>query len=236
MTTRQTRIFVPPVGPYAGASWAETVLGKIIAPLTQDASALSWWWFSRYALPRGVDDADCVIANVPAEFEHQGPRGPMLRSARFRWCLDTDDGAGFEEAISKRIASEGGLITGIIDYDVVRDLGSGRFLREEPSEARSRSRALRVVEFLHATSELAVDCLHGPEQDGAFRLEEGAAETGSIRARSSFEVPHHLLHNMTAIDTHVGVAETPGGILVQSPHHQALVSVPVQPTAVRVRF
>ena len=47
MANRQTRIFVPSTEPMG--DWAETLIGRVFRPLTEEFSAsLAWFWFSRY--------------------------------------------------------------------------------------------------------------------------------------------------------------------------------------------
>jgi len=61
--SRQTRIFVPRDDLFNHDRWAETIIGRIIAPLVHGVDYLDWFWFSRYDCPKqgmfsGVSDAE----------------------------------------------------------------------------------------------------------------------------------------------------------------------------------
>jgi hypothetical protein len=194
---RQTRIFVPPAAPYDEEHWAETLLGRVVAKLVEDP-ALEWWWFSRYVLPPGQDTHDCDFARLPRSVLWPGD---VHRSLRLRYAIQAAERARFEEAAQKAIDGAGAVVTDFRDYSLGDDLGSPRFLGADAAGTSPDQRAARVVDFLHATSKLAVDCLVGPDERGRFRFESEAVEGGS-----PFRVPLHLFWNMTLVPVGDGVS------------------------------
>jgi len=89
MGTRQTRIFVRSDEP---DDWAETLVGRVLRPLTAEFSdSLNWFWFSRYGQPAD-ESGDCDIVQISAEYKVGG----MHRSLRFRYDVADDQQTAFE--------------------------------------------------------------------------------------------------------------------------------------------
>ena len=197
LSVRQTRIFVPPAAPYDEEHWAETLLGRVVAELGRD-SMLEWWWFSRYVLPEDGDTGDCDFALLPRSIFWPGGKH---RSLRFRYAIQARDRARFEESAGRAVDDAGAFVTDFRDYDLVGDLGSRRFLGADAGETSPDRRASIVVAFLQATSQLAIDCLVGPDEHGRFRFESDEVEGGS-----PFRVPLHLFWNKTLVPVQLTVA------------------------------
>jgi hypothetical protein len=192
--TRQTRIFVPPVAPYDEAHWAETLLGRAVVKLVADP-ALEWWWFSRYVQRSDQDTADCDFARLPPSIFWPGD---VHRSLRIRYSIPDDERSQFEAAVEAAVDDAGAFVTDVRDYGLVDDLGSRRFLGVDAAETSPEQRAALVADFLHATSQLAVDCLVGPDGLGRFRF-----ESEEVEGSSPFRVPLHLFWNMTQVPVEV---------------------------------
>jgi len=198
--TRQTRIFVPNAAPYDKETWAETVLGRVVAPLVAGHPELRWYWFSRYVQPvEGGDDGDTDLAKIPAGFFIQIPDSELRihRSLRLRLCLPADKLAAFEASGRELIEAQGCAIADWREWDLVADLASGRHLGENRSPQRQARRAETVVQFYRAASALALDCLIGPDAEGSFRFERN--EDPGAPLGSSFATPHHVFCNITDV-------------------------------------
>jgi hypothetical protein len=200
VSVRQTRIFVPPAAPYDEDQWAETLLGRVVVRMAKDP-ALEWWWFSRYVQRSNEDTADCDFALLPRAIFWPGE---VHRSLRVRYAIAADERARFEAAARTAVTDAGAVVTDFRDYDVLGDLGSRRFLAADAGESSRERRAAVVVGFLQATSQLAVDCLVGPDEHGRFRFESDAVEGGS-----PFRVPLHLFWNMTQVPVEVAGTNVP---------------------------
>ncbi|MDX6504885.1 MAG: hypothetical protein QOE29_2010, partial [Gaiellaceae bacterium] len=198
MIARQTRIFVPPSSAYAHGAWAETLLGRIIAPLTREHPSLAWFWFSRYVQERDEDVGDCDISQIPTSFEFAGGN---LCSVRFRYAIPEEDLLSFETRAQELIDASGARVSDFREYDWVGDLGGDRFVGEDRADARRETRAELVVAFCMAVSRLTLDCLRGPGRKGRYRLEEN--DSAQNPYGSSFESIHHLFCNMTDVPTFV---------------------------------
>jgi hypothetical protein len=204
LAVRQTRIFAPPRPPYDDGdprshSWSDTLLGRVVAELAQDP-ALGWFWFSRYSDAPGGDDGDCDVSQLPDSYlwRVRGV-GVQHRSVRFRYALLLDEVARFETAAGPAIAEAGAHITDFRDYAWVDDLASPRFLGDGATDTTPARRAELMVQFLHATARLALDCLDGPDADGRYRPE------GNSMMGSSLRTPLHLFWNATLVPVVVPV-------------------------------
>ncbi len=199
MAIRQTRIFVPNAVPYDSENWVETLMGRVIRPLVESNSRLEWFWFSRYHLPRGVDDGDCDISGIPADFEKDG----HLRSLRFRYQIPDKNQRAFEEEGKRMIVAERCVISDWRDHDLLKDLGGDRFVGQVQDVDRRAERANLVVSYLHSVSKLVLHALVGPDQDGRFRMENNNDSQNPLG--SSFESMHHLFCNITAVPLRVRI-------------------------------
>ncbi|SDI13992.1 hypothetical protein [Propionivibrio dicarboxylicus] len=210
MAIRQTRIFVPGTEPEE--DWAETLLGRVLRPLTEDfAGVLEWFWFSRYGSP--IDESgDCDIDVIAEDFKRpkQEGRAAIHRSLRFRYALADADRAAFEQRAHRLIARHGYAVSDFRDYDVVLDTAGDRFLGVENRQASRRERrAQRVTQFYMATSRLVLDALVGPDENGRFRCERND-DLAQNPTGSSFQSLHHVFCNITKVPTEVYVFSKEG--------------------------
>lgn len=210
MGVRQTRIFV--AGSEPEEDWAETLLGRVVRPLTRHfADALEWFWFSRYGALSG-DAEDCRLDDIPMEYKPPRPdgRGPAHRSLRFRYALRDEMQAEFEAYARTLIEAQGYRISDFRAYDFVADTGSARFLGvENRSPANAERRAGLVTRFYMASSQLVLDALVGPDAAGRYRMESNDDAHQNPRG-SSFQSLHHLFCNITATPTDVYVFQKAG--------------------------
>ena len=181
--TRETRVFVPLNGRFGHPHTWPNIAGYLIRPLTE-MPCIQWYWFSRYVQP--VTDADlydCDPNNFPPEFYLHYQGQAHLVSTRFRYSLSCDTAVEFEVAAAEIFGGHSCIPRYFRDYVVVDDLGSGRFTAIDD---RRPHRSELVREMVHATSRLVLHSLEEPDAAGNFRF-EGIA----------FDVPHHLVSNIT---------------------------------------
>src|SRR5437762_3777787 len=173
MLRQQTRIFVPPDAPYDNANWAETVIGRIIRPVVQEFPSLEWFWFSRYGEDKQGSGGDCDIAAIPDAFATNG----IYCSVRFRYSIPPADAPAFQQRCAELIVAAACRISDFRDYIYLDDLAWKRFLGGSYTPERREQRAIRMAEFLCATSRFVIDTLHGPDAAGRF-TQETNDETG----------------------------------------------------------
>lgn len=197
MSIRQTRVFVPNTEVYE-ATWVETLLGRVVRPLVDGHPELVWFWFSRYAVPRGKDDGDCAIDEVPASFEVRVNGERRLRSIRFRFSLPESKRQAFEDMGQKMAEAEGCMITDWRNWDQVEDLGGDRFVGEVRDEARRIERADLVTSLCHNISRLVLHSLVGPDPRGRYRQEIND-HNQNLPLGSTFESINHLCRNIAGL-------------------------------------
>jgi hypothetical protein len=210
---RQTRIFVPRDDLFNHDRWAETIIGRIIAPLVRGADYLHWFWFSRYDCPREMDSGDCDIDQIPKEFVN--PENQHYRSVRFRYCVPKDRMNIFESECLKLISSANCVVSDFRDWDLVADLGAARFLDGETSDTRIRERAALVLENCYTIAKLILHALSGPDEEGRYHLPHHL----NPDQRSAFNVIHHLFCNMTDVVLFMQFIEHIPGTALTPPQH-----------------
>ena len=220
MNPRQTRIFVPPSSPFDKETWVENVVGNILVPVLRN-NRPKWFWFSRYESDR-TDSGDCNISKIPQAYEFQ-PDG-IYRSLRFRFLSPSEE---FEDSLKKAILACSCAISDIRDYSPKGDAASNRFLGEPRTEEKRKKRAELVISQFHATSELFIDCLKGPDSEGYFSLESDP-DSGQNPHGSIFESVHHIFCNQTDVPLRVLTSQTAIGTDWHPPQS------PVQ--SVRIRY
>src|SRR5262245_22854310 len=102
---RQTRIFVPNSVPFDNDSWAETLLGNVLRPAAMLASALEWFWFSRYVSLEPESAGDCDIKKIPNACLN--PEYKLYRSLRVRYAGPLDTVRAFESTCEPLITHVG---------------------------------------------------------------------------------------------------------------------------------
>ena len=200
---RQTRIFAPLAAPFDTSLWAETVLGAIIAPAIPQTQNLEWFWFSRYVCTALADAGDCDIHGIPQGFlDHQNQ---FFRSIRFRYSITEEARQAFEDRIQSQIANHGCWISDFRDYPFLEDLGGDRHIGGERTDVRRQRRAQLVAKLYQAISELVIDALVGPDEQGRYRAEHNDNSQNPLG--SSFESLHHLFCNITDVPTRVLISQ-----------------------------
>jgi hypothetical protein len=225
---RQTRIFVPTTVPFDTPTWAETVIGGIIAPTLGHEPGLRWFWFSRYCCSAERDSDDCDISAIPDEFRL--PNG-LLRSVRFRYSITDERCQAFESSCQFNISNLGCWVSDFRTFDFTGDLGSDRHVGGERTELRRQTRAQLVAEFYHAISRLVVHALIGPDELGRYELETNDSPQNPLD--SSFETLHHLFCNITDVPLRVFASQNS---LRTDWSQQTRVSLTNEEQALKVRF
>ncbi|OGO06397.1 MAG: hypothetical protein A2Y73_04495 [Chloroflexi bacterium RBG_13_56_8] len=193
-------IFAPCSEPY-GDNWVEQILGTTLKPLHQQfTDSVRWLWATRYSGLYSNENPPVGCA-LPEEYQSDG---------RYRYIMVR---ASAEEAFQKKLqyrsielASEAGCYTdprGWVDYDVVADLGSNRYIREEATPEQRVQRAKLVAYFIDATVKLMLDML-AQDEKGRWRFELSTHEQNP--KGSVFESVHHLFCNATCAPTTVLVS------------------------------
>lgn len=200
---KQTRIFAPYGGLFDEATWAETLLGKVITPVVHDmAATLEWFFISRYIATPEEDSDDCDITSIPLEFRR--PADDRFRSVRFRYSIGDAQVEQFERICQDLIDESGCRISDFREYRLVADLGSDRHVGGNRSPERRERRAEIVVGLYHLVSRLVLDALVGPDTQGKFRIEHNDSPEAPLN--SSFAIPHHMFCNITEVPLRVLVS------------------------------
>jgi len=213
MSERQIRIFVPPN--LDQICWAETLVGRVIAPVVQEF-APNWIWFSRYEEGADGSSLDSDLSKIPAWF---GPNG-FYRSVRFRVSIPAAIQGEFERNTMARIGESGYAATGFLDYFYVDDLASGRFMAGPATPERRRKRADLIARFLNASANLFIDALIGPDENGLYHIERNS----HALCESFFSDVRHLFCNMTNAPTPVFI-DKDGAV---QPHPSGEIQIIIQ--------
>jgi hypothetical protein len=182
MPTKSLTLFIPDVAPFdQQETWFETFIGTHILPLTE-RGAFRRFWFSRYQAV-GHDKHLCF------RFETDNLNAIAADIERLRAEFQRNE---------------------YIDFDVVADLGTGdksRFRGRNSRRPTERDRGELAFNFLHATAQLFLHSLSGPDENGRWSLER-ETESGYSQ-EASMEQFHHLFCNLTGVPTFVAVSSHP---------------------------
>lgn len=205
MAVRQTRVFAHSAE--AEDDWAETLIGRLIRPLTSEfAERLDWFWFSRYGSPAD-ESGDCDIQRIPAEYKQMMSSDGVAshRSLRFRYAIADDWQAPFEQRALQLVTKHNYCVSDFRSYDFVGDTGSDRFLgTENRLPGRAQQRARLVTQFYMGISQLVIDALVGPDQENRYRIETND-ELIQNPAGSTFQSLLHVFCNISKAPTDVYV-------------------------------
>jgi hypothetical protein len=181
--TRESRVFVPLNQRFGHPHTWPNVVGYLVRPLA-DMPCLSWFWFSRYCQPiTDKDLQDCDPHKFPDEFYFNQNGQQHLVSFRFRYALDCNRRVEFEQAAAHIFERHGCIPRYFRKYSLIGDLGNDRFTA---IEARRLRRSELVRDLVHTTSRLVLHALQESDAAGNYSFEDNA-----------FDVPHHLICNIT---------------------------------------
>jgi hypothetical protein len=200
----QTRIFVR--ADEAQPNWAETLIGRVIRPLTDEfKNQIVWFWFSRYATgPQDLDPWD--FDPIPVEYA-----GGLYRSLRFRLNIQDDFLKEFKRTAEQLIARYQYWISGFREYPAVEDTGRDRFLGiENRIPGRAEQRSLLINNLYFAISQLVIDAVVGPDEQDRYRLEQNDAPENPHGSTSQSIL--HLFCNITNVPTEVKVFVKDGDV------------------------
>ncbi len=186
-------IFAPDAQPYDANNWVEQIMGTTIKPIFERfGDSISWIWITRYIQPNRPFDYD-----VPGEYL---VRRQLYRFIVFRASVTENERDGVQQE-TIRLARANNLFTdprGWVDYDVVADLGSDRFVRSNANEEERIRRARLVANYMDVTNRLMLDALTQDLQ-GKWQLEENRSPENP--KGSFFESVHHVFCNATGVPT-----------------------------------
>ncbi len=189
MGTRQTRIYAPHTAPYDNQLWAETMMARIVKPLSE-REGVKWVWVTRYA-SQTLDFSDSDGSKVPDGFF----KGPLYRSLRFRYEVEHDRQNGFESFGSSLVESEMCWKADWRDYD--ESLCCDRFLGIPRTDERRRERRPLVMNFLDSVTRLTLHALVPADDEGRFKIEDNDHQE-NLRNSAFFSL-HHLFCNTTEV-------------------------------------
>jgi len=191
--TKQVCIFAPWKPPFDGATWAETIFGRIIKPLVMAHSELRWYWFLRYGESKTSGSLDFDANRIADEFFVNG----IGRLVRFRFSMRSDDFPAFESHGSDLFQQEGCGFSHWPDYGGLGELGGARFCGENGLSKPSSERAGLNAAMLYSLSRIVLHSLIGPDSEGRHQMEKNTYEENPNG--STFESLHHCFCNMTGV-------------------------------------
>lgn len=200
-------IYPPPAAPFDDEHWAETVLGKIVAPAVRaHHGSIEWYWFGRYG--SADPDKDAKAAGVTESDRHtmQLPDGGTERCV---WWVklrikekdaDDDDAedvgrSALEDDVLDRARR---LKCKFIPQtnNVMHELRPKRFLGSD-SSSTEKKRINLLGAYLQAISELVLDALVD-RGDGGWRPEKNT-DLDNNPDGSTFPSVIHMVCNTTDV-------------------------------------
>lgn len=208
-------IFAPTTQLY-GNNWCEQILGSVVKPLyKQYTDGIGWLWATRYWGPYDAQDPplNCVLPN---EYCSDGSYRYITFRANVMGSLRKE----FHERALKLVSETGCFSTDWKNYDIVRDLGSNRFVASVANEVDRAKRAKLVVQFIDATVTLMLDSLIQDTQ-GKWTTEPNNDHQQNPHG-SYLESVHHLFCNATGVPTFVGLRRDGDELFINQ------ISLPIQ--------
>jgi hypothetical protein len=206
----QIQIFAPATDPYR-ENWVEQILGTTVKPVyEQYPDDIRWMWVTRYVKPYDEEHPPGG-SPLPKTFR-------LGRYCRYIWFRVSVARDSRQEILSRalRLATDAGCHThpeGWIDFPIVADLGSNRFIRAQAVQHERARRAELVVRFVDATVKLMLDLLTKAE-DGSWHFEPSTHDQNP--KGSVFESVHHLFCNATQVPTTVLLSEADSELRVRT--------------------
>lgn len=195
-------IFAPSEPPYNEDNWVEQIFGTTVKPINDIfGDHIKWLWVTRYS---GLYNEESPPVNciLPGRYRING----YYRFIVFRLCVDNEIRSQLHDN-TILLAEEANCFTypdGWIEYDIVEDLGSNRFIRDNSDREDRNHRALLVARFIDSTVRLMLDSLIS--FDGETWRQESNTLTQQNPSGSFFESVHHLFCNATFTPTTILVA------------------------------
>lgn len=189
MGTRQTRIYAPHTAPYDNHLWAETMMARIIKPLSE-REGVKWVWATRYAFQE-LDFSDSDGSKVPEGFFSK----PLYRSLRFRYEVEQDHQEDFESFGSSLVQNERCWNADWRDFS--ESLCCDRFLGIPRTEIRRIERRILVLNYLNSVTRLTLHSLVPADTEGRFKIEDNDHQENP--SNSAFFSLHHLFCNTTEV-------------------------------------
>jgi hypothetical protein len=213
----QTRIFAPRDDLFNHQLWAETLIGRIIAPLVRNFNdALVWYWFTRYVTAKEEASGDCELSKIPEHFMDPGTKS--YKSVRFRFAITDEKLSELEGECRRLVDGAGCAISDVRVYAIVDDLGGDRHLEEPRTPERRQKRAQLVVENYFSIAKLILDALTGPDSAGRYCLPHQPETDPQVE--TPFRVFHHIFCNATDVPLYIRVAYHTLGDASGPPRHE----------------
>jgi hypothetical protein len=197
---RQSRIFTS----IQTSGWYFQLLSDLVKPWRNGAAAQTNYFFTRYFVPAGMDDADTEIAHLPPLFlQNTAQYGPIHRSLRLRYFEPPVGGpqppAGvvpqtppLQAALEQLMQAYPGRYWryDFRDYAIGDDLGGSRFSNINAAQAVLRTvRGKKYAAVLQANCDFALEIL----QPGQI---ETNANENNLCLRTPVQSLLHLLNNV----------------------------------------
>ena len=129
---------------------------------------------------------DCDIDRIPNSFLVNN----NFRSIRFRYQVIKNEMENFEKQAEELIRFKDCRISDFRDYDLMKDLGSERFISKQDSIQKKEERVDLISNFLFFTCKIFIHCIEGPDNEKKYHIEKN---------HQTFATISHLLHNIAGI-------------------------------------
>jgi hypothetical protein len=211
-----------PANQFYQDNWVEQILGTTIKPIyEQYEDDIRWLWVTRYA-GKYNEAKPPTGTQIPEEYLLNG----HYRYIWFRISILEDTKEQLQDDLLGLANSAGCYIhpNGWMDYDVVNDLGSNRFIIKGANTPERINRAKKVAYFIDATVRLMLDMLI-EEKPGLWVFESNENEqnpNGSV-----FESVHHLFCNSTQVPTTVILSVQNNELRVRTFRMSQIITIPL---------
>lgn len=188
-------IYYPPT--HLQDNWGNQIIGKVIQPIVENYT-VRWLWITRYLQPVAYTPQ----VTVPHEYQFSMPEvssEPMNAFILFR--LSVEDKSAQSHA-TELATTAGYYVSDWMDWDVVADLGSNRFIYSDPDDVERAERAHQIATFMSSTAMLLVSSLK--EENGEWRIETNNDKEGNPHG-NFFQSVHHLFCNTTEVPLFVQI-------------------------------
>jgi hypothetical protein len=216
-------IYVPLEQPY-GDNWVEQVLGEVVRPVyEQFKGEIEWMWITRYSGSYDHNTPPPYGDALPDRYRSNG----YYRFVLFRANVSSTTNAAFQRQVIEHAEQAVCFVEpGWVDYDIVKDLGSDRFIRADADQEERATRADLIAQFINATVKVMLDML-AVDESGRWMWEPSVHEqnpNGSV-----FESVHHLFCNATNVPTTVLLGLHNHQLQVETFWQHGLVSISLDP-------
>ncbi|MBZ0291119.1 MAG: hypothetical protein K8L99_01005 [Anaerolineae bacterium] len=180
------------------ANWGNEIIGKVIKPIVEEY-AMRWLWITRYNQPVAETPH---LGTIPPDYQYHHPDVPDTPLNAFILFRLSIEDKSVQQRATELARAAGYFVVDWRDYDVVQDLGSNRFIREDASDTERVERAYQIAMFMDTVAKLLVHSLR--EENGEWRVEPNSDKALNPDG-SFFQSVHHLFCNTTEVPLFVQV-------------------------------